>query len=227
MAFTISPESGAEDIRKAYGKNYSNADLLQTGELCLEHGFKLLVFFMIGLALENRQSIEETYQLWDRLLRINRGANKLSLTDFNSIRSSWGPMLLLDPGSLEFDFPERYGYHLLFKNFEDYYKAMSIPCWTQWISYETKYFGRKDLIELTSDFSEQEVNLYEKYGLYSRRYVATERSMIWMARAVNEELEHIMKEENKNKRNRKLETLYRAVRLKVRATSRRPFQVSS
>ncbi len=227
VAFTISPESGAEDVRKAYGKNYSNADLLQTGELCLEHGFRLLVFFMIGLALENRQSIEETYRLWDRLLRLNRGANKLNLIDFDSIRSSWGPMLLLDPGSLAFDFPEKYGYHLLFKNFEDYYKAMSIPCWTQWISYETKYFARKDLIELTSHFSEQEVNLYEKYELYSHRYAATERSTIWMARAVNEELEHIMKEENENKRNKRLETLYEAVRLHLRSTSRRSSRILS
>lgn len=108
-----------------------------------------------------------------------------------------------------------------------YYRGMPIPCWTQWISYETKYFAKKDLIELTSHFSEQEVNLYEKYRLYSHRYAATERSMIWMARTVNEELERITKEENENKRNRRLETLYRAVRLKVRATSKRPFRVSS
>ena len=227
VAFTISPESGAEDVRKACGKNYSNEDLLQTGELCLKHRFKLLIFFMTGLALENRQSVEETYRLWDNLLRLNIAANKLNLLDFDTVRLSWGPMVLLDPGSLAFDFPEKYGYHLLFKNFEDHYKAMSIPCWTQWISYETKYFARKDLIELPSHFSEQEVNLYEKYGLYSKQYAATERSTISMARTVNEELERIMREENESKREKRLETLYRAVRLHLRATSGESFRVSS
>ncbi len=221
VAFTISPESGAEDVRKAHGKHFSNENLLQTGKLCLKHEFRLLVFFMIGLALQNRQSVRETYWLWDKLLSLNRTAGKQNLTDYNSICSSWGPMLLLDPGSLAFDFPERYGYHLLFKNFEDHYRATSIPCWTRWISYETKYFARKDLIELPSQFSEQEVNLYERYEIYSHRYAATERSLISMARAVNEELEHITKEEDENKRNKKLEKLYKAVKLRPRSSAPR------
>lgn len=221
VAFTISPESGAEDVRKAHGKNFSNEDLLKMGKLCLKHEFRLMVFFMIGLALQNRQSTRRTYRLWDKLLSLNITAGKQSLTDYDSICSSWGPMLLLDPGSLAFDFPERYGYHLLFKNFEDYYNAMSIPCWTRWISYETKYFAQKDLIELSSQFSEQEVNLYERYKIYSNQRAATERSLISMARAVNEELQHIIKEENENERNKKLEKLYKAVKLRPRYSAPR------
>lgn len=211
IAFTISPESGAEDIRKAHGRNYSNKELLQTSELCLKHGLKLIVFFMSGLALENRRSIEETYQLWDKLLKINVAAKKKNLIDFTSIQISWCPMVLLDPGSLAFDFPKRYGYHLRFKNFEDYYTAMSIPYWAQWISYETKYFAREDLIKLPLQFSEQEVNLYEKYGPYSHQYAETERSIIQVTRSINEELEHIMKEVDEDKRNKRLEELYRVL----------------
>ncbi len=63
--------------------------------------------------------------------------------------TSFGPLILLDPGSLAFDYSEEFGYKLVFRRLEDYIKGMSMPSWHQWISYETKSLDRAEIANLT------------------------------------------------------------------------------
>jgi hypothetical protein len=88
---------------------------------------------------------------------------------------AFGPMILLDPGSLAFDFPKSHGYRLIFKDLEDYIKGMSLPSWHQWISYETKYLNRDLITELTIASLEYSINLRERCGFYSRHEADTAR----------------------------------------------------
>jgi hypothetical protein len=84
-------------------------------------------------------------------------------------------MILLDPGSLAFDFPTDYGYRLTFKNLEDYIEGMSLPSWHQWISYETKFLNRDSIRKLLIESLEYSINLRERCGFYSRVEADTAR----------------------------------------------------
>ena len=46
---------------------------------------------------------------------------------------------------------------------------MSLPSWHQWISYETKYLNRDEIIKLTIDSLEYSINLRERCGYYSKK----------------------------------------------------------
>ena len=165
VALTTSPESGVDGIRIAHNKNYTNEELFKTIEICKKYGITLDVFTMIALANDTPDTIKETWKFWEHLCKINAGydGEVPSLYPY-----SFGPMILLDPGSLAFDFPGKYGYRTLFKNLEDYIKGQMLPSWHQWISYETRYLDRNQIIENVLDSIEYSIKLRERYGLYSK-----------------------------------------------------------
>jgi hypothetical protein len=86
-----------------------------------------------------------------------------------------GPMVLLDPGSLAFDFPAKHGYSLISSNLEEYVNAMTSPSWHQWVSYETKSLDRNSIVNLTLDSIERSIEIREECGIYSRLQAARER----------------------------------------------------
>lgn len=72
-------------------------------------------------------------------------------------------MVLLDPGSLAFDFPEKYGYRLLFKDLADYSGWSDRSSWNDHISYETKFLTRNDIMNLTIEYYRYQRSLLEKF----------------------------------------------------------------
>jgi B12-binding domain/radical SAM domain protein len=170
LALSISPESGVESVRRLHGRSYSNEELLQTVNLCRKHNARLGVFFMIGLAGETYDSLKATWKLCEKLFAMDRKnrerVNEKCFPAPLHFKPEFGPMILLDPGSLAYDFPERYGYNLIYKNLADLYKAMSLPSWHLWMNYETKYMSRADLVNAILKSLDQMLYLEEKYGLY-------------------------------------------------------------
>jgi B12-binding domain/radical SAM domain protein len=160
IVLTISPESGVDHVRGAHGRKYTNEGLWDTIELCKKYGIKLGSFTMLALANDTPETIKQTWESWEQLCMLN--LNYDAPVDY-----AFGPMLLLDPGSLAFDRPMSYGYRLIFKNLEDYVEGMSLPSWHQWISYETKSLGRDSIAKLTIDSMEFSINLRERCGFYS------------------------------------------------------------
>ena len=161
IGLTISPESGVDSVRGAHGRKYTNEELLQTIELCRKYGIKLGTFSMLALANDNSETIKKTWDSWEQIVRLN-------MTFDAPVDYAFGPMILLDPGSLAFDRPSSYGYHLVFKDLEDYVKGMSFPSWHQWISYQTKFLNRDQITKLTIDSLEYSINLRERAGFYSK-----------------------------------------------------------
>lgn len=159
IVLTISPESGVDRVRGANGRRYSNEGLFQTIELCKKYGVALGAFSMIALGDDTPETVQATWEGWEYLcaLRIEENA---------PVDYAFGPMVLLDPGSLAFDRPSSYGYRLLFKDFEDYYRGLSLPSWHQWISYETKFLDREAIIRLIIDSLEFSINLRERCGFF-------------------------------------------------------------
>jgi B12-binding domain/radical SAM domain protein len=168
IVLTISPESGVDRIRGAHGRKYTNHQLYKTMEYCKQYGIALGSFSMSALANDTPETIQETWKSWEEICSMN-------VIDHAPVDYAFGPMLLLDPGSLAFDRPSSYGYRLIFKNLEDYIQGMSLPSWHQWISYETKSLDRDLITKLIIDSLEFSINLRERCGFYSKSEADTAR----------------------------------------------------
>ena len=164
----ICPDTGCDSVRRKLGRLYSNEDLLRTVRLCHKYFIPVTSFFSVGLAGETTENIRETWELSAKLAEMEQ----ICLTHGSSwgVRSSiplGGPIagpILLDPGSLAFDFPEKYGYKLVYKNLEEYIAGLSLPSWHQWLNYETDLLDREALIELILKSQDFFIDERKEYG---------------------------------------------------------------
>ena len=152
----ISPDSAVETVRHIQGHVYSNRELIHTIELCLLAETPIEVFFMVGLSEDTDTTVDQTLTFINKLLEMNK-ADKLI------VKPGFGYMLLLDPGSLAYYFPERYGYKLLFQGLDDYRQALLQPHWKDYINYETKNMTKMQLIKTIYHVKETMLSLYEKH----------------------------------------------------------------
>ena len=180
ILINISPESLVENVRKAHGRNYTNNELFNTIKLCHKYGIATNIFSMIVLSKDTIKTIKENWEVWEQICLMNENFQGGAPT-FHS----FGPMILLDPGSQAFNFPEKHEYILKFKNLKDYINGMSLPSWHQWISYETDSLNRSTITQLIIDSIENSINLREKYGIFSpseayakRKYYVLENKRI-------------------------------------------------
>jgi len=198
IVLTISPESGVDSVRGAHGRKYTNEGLLRTIELCKKYGIKLGSFSMLALANDTPESIKKTWESWEQICMLN-------VKNDAPVDYAFGPMILLDPGSLAFDRPTSYGYRLIFKNLEDYVKGMSLPSWHQWISYETKSLNRDLIAKLTIDSLEYSINLRERCGFYSKSDADTARfCFVDASKKTIEVVNEAMNIRDKRRRSRRL-----------------------
>ncbi len=163
----ISPESHDPEVRRATGKHYSNEDLEQTLGDALDAGCgRLDLFFMIGLPKQTPQSVMGTVDYCDHLLQKFRGDRRLSL-----FIAPLAPFL--DPGSLGFEQPERYGYRILFRTLEEHRQALLAPIWKYSLNYETEWMTRHQIAETTYEAILRLIRLKAKYGNIPPKLAAT------------------------------------------------------
>ena len=155
----ISPESHDLEIRKIIGRHYSDRALEQTLSDALDVGCRRLdVFFMIGLPGQTPQSVMDTIDYCDYLLGRFKGDKRLSL-----FISPLAPFL--DPGSLAFEQPERYGYRVLFRTLEEHRQALVSPIWKYSLNYETKWMTRQQIVDTAYEAILRFNQLKAKYGI--------------------------------------------------------------
>ena len=158
----ISPESHDPEVRRAAGKHYSNQALEQTLSDALDAGCgRLDVFFMIGLPRQTPQSVMDTIDYCGSLLEKFRGDKRLSL--FVAPLSPF-----LDPGSLGFEQPERYGYRILFRTLKEHRQALLSPSWKYSLNYETEWMTRQQIVETAYEAILRLNRLKAKYGVIPR-----------------------------------------------------------
>ncbi len=159
----VSPESHDAEVRRAAGKHYSNQALEQTLSDALDVGCgRLDVFFMIGLPKQTPQSVMDTVDYCDFLLHRFKGDKRLSL--FIAPLSPF-----LDPGSLGFEQPERYGYRILFRTLEEHRQALLSPSWKYSLNYETEWMSRQQIVDTAYEAILGLNRLKAKYGLISKQ----------------------------------------------------------
>jgi len=144
----FSVESHDEEIRRAFGKGYSNKALEETIKNALENGCQRFdLFFMTGLGKQNYASVLDTARYCDRLLK-----------EFGKFGGRLHPMIsplapFIDPGSKVYENPAKYGYKLYCQDLESHCRALHAPSWKYMMSYETEWMNRDEIVESTYDAS--------------------------------------------------------------------------
>jgi radical SAM superfamily enzyme YgiQ (UPF0313 family) len=155
--FEISPESHAEEIRRASGKFYTNGEMEKTIEFALKRGCaKFDVFFMIGLPRQSPASVMETIDYCEHLM-------KTFDKRVNPFISPLAPFL--DPGSIAFENADGLGYKVFYKTLEDYRRALLAPTWKYMLSYETRWMTRDEIVQSSYQAGLRLNALKERFGL--------------------------------------------------------------
>ena len=199
----ISPESHDDEVRRAFGRPYSTAELETTLEYALEAGCKRLdVFFMIGLPRQTYQSVMETVDYCHRLLRHLDAAKDGRLRPFISPLAPF-----VDPGSMVFEDPETYGYRLFFHSLEEHRRALTAPTWKHILNYETRWMSREEIVAATYEAGLRLTRLKARWGLLSPLQAEAVERRIHKALHLMELIEDVMGVSDEDRRHRLLRAL--------------------
>ncbi len=139
----LSAESHDEEVRRAFGKGYSNKKLEETIQNALKNGCERFdLFFMVGLSKQNYTSVLDTAHYCTSIMKEFSHEKKL-----HPMISPLAPFI--DPGSKVYENPQKYGYHLYWKDLEEHCQALHAPTWKYMLSYETEWLTRDEIVEST------------------------------------------------------------------------------
>lgn len=142
--FEISIESSFKHVRQACGKPpYTNAELEAWLDMLFRCNRRAIVeiYLMIGLPQQTPAMVMEEVAYADRLLA------KYGERDFNVYLCPMRPFL--DPGSVIYDHPEKFGYKILFNTLHDYAEALTVLHWKDSLNYETNWMSREQFVEVS------------------------------------------------------------------------------
>ncbi len=139
----ISPESHDDEVRRTMGKPYTTAQMEDTIESALRHGAeKIDVYFMVGLSGQTPESALESVEYARHLYDV--------MDDNRKIFTFTTPMApFLDPGSMVYEDPGRYGFTRLYSSLREHKQALYQPSWKLYLSYETSWMTRDQVAETT------------------------------------------------------------------------------
>ncbi len=159
--FEFSPESHDKEIRQKCGKHFSNEQIEANIQWALDRGCKKFdIFFMIGLPLQTPKSVLDTVDYCGYLL------NKFG-TRLIPFISPLSPFL--DPGSLAFEKPKKFGYKIFYKTLEQHRQALLKPSWKYFLSYETKWMLRDQIVDVTYEAGQRLSKIKYEHGLIDKQ----------------------------------------------------------
>ncbi len=141
----ISPESSVERVRKIIGKHYTNNALEKSIETAKNLGCrKFDVYFLIGLPTQGKKEVLADVDYSAMMVRKYGGGGM----DMYPFIAPLAPFL--DPGSMIFEMPEKYGYKIHGKHLMDFYNALDRgKCWEDYLNYESDAMSRSEMVEAT------------------------------------------------------------------------------
>ena len=162
----MSPESHDERVRRAFGRSYTNDELERSITDAFECGCRRFdLFFMIGIPEQNAESVRGTIKYCEALMSKYCGNGQ-----GNRVLPYISPLApFLDPGSLAFDEPEKYGYTLHHRTLEEHRLALLEPSWKHTLNYETKWMTRDEIVDITYEAAAELNALKLRYGVLSDR----------------------------------------------------------
>jgi B12-binding domain/radical SAM domain protein len=184
----ISLESHSEEVRAAFGRPYNNAAIEDTMRYALEAGVKRLdAFFMIGLPMQDYQSVLDTVDYCEYLMgELDKGPNRRLIPFISPLAP------FMDPGGQVFEHPERYGYRLFVRSLEEHRQALVQPSWKYVLSYETDWMNRDEIVDSTYEAGLRLNRLKARYGLVDPAQAARTEERILRARRLIAQIDDIM-----------------------------------
>ncbi len=192
----VSLETHSEEVRAAFGRPYKNAPMEATMRYALEHGVKRLdVFFMIGLPKQDYQSVMDTVDYCEYLMReIDPGPGRRLIPFISPLAP------FLDPGSPVFENPERYGYRFFARTLEEHRQALVQPSWKYVLNYETEWMNRDEIVDSTYEAGLRLNRLKARYGLVDAAQAEATEARILKARRLISQVDDILSIEDAERR---------------------------
>jgi B12-binding domain/radical SAM domain protein len=159
----ISPESHEDTVRKAMGKPYTTQEMEDTIAKALEYdASKIDVYFMVGLPKQTKNSVLKTIEYSQNLYE--------KMGESEKIHTFIAPMApFLDPGSVIFENPRKYGFNQLYKTLREHKKALYQPTWKRYLSYYTDWMTPDDITYTTYEAMIRMNKLKGKMGVIDQK----------------------------------------------------------
>jgi len=98
----------------------------------------------------------------------------------------------LDPGSEAFEKPEQFGYKVFYRTLEEHRRALEMPSWKYFLSYETIWMSREEIVESTYEAGLRLNELKKVYGLISQRKAEDVACRIKKARSLIRQIDELL-----------------------------------
>jgi len=155
----ISPETHVERIRYNYGRLYRNKTLEKMIDNSIKVGIKRIdLYFMTGLPLQTIEDAVGIARYFEYLLNRSNVPGKLE-----AFTAPLAPFI--DPGSLAFENPEKFGYNIIYRTFSEHRKALLELHWKYTLNYSTNWMDRGEIVEASLSAAERLAEIKEKYGI--------------------------------------------------------------
>ena len=166
----IGPVTHDEKLRARYGLSYDNEALESTIQNLIDVGGRADAFFYVGLPGQTKESARETTDYCLRLLE--RFSTRGRHNKFDAYVSGLIPFI--DPGSLAYTYPQRYGYRLRARTLAEHRDLMRQPEWWDTLNYESEAMTRYDLARATLEAEIRVTQARADLGLAPRRQAKRE-----------------------------------------------------
>lgn len=183
----ISAESHDDAVRAAFGKHHYTTEQLETSiQAALKHGCSRFdLYFMTGLPTQTAQSVLETPAYVESLYE--RVGNDPRLLAFTS------PMApFLDPGSMVFDDPAKYGYTRRATTLEEHRQLLVQPSWKYIMNYESHAMSPSEMVDATYEAGLGLNRVKAKVGIVDAQTAAQTEMRAAAAREAMAEIDRIM-----------------------------------
>ncbi len=184
----ISMETHSDEVRAAFGRPYNNSSIEDTMRYALETGVQRLdLFFMIGLPKQDYQSVMDTIDYCEHLMRdLDKGSPRRLIPFISPLAP------FVDPGSQVFEHPERHGYRLFARTLEEHRQALVQPSWKYVLNYETEWMNRDQIVDSTYEAGLRLNRLKARYGLVEAAQAQRTEARILKARRLIAQVDDIM-----------------------------------
>jgi B12-binding domain/radical SAM domain protein len=173
VEFHFSPESHDEQLRRRFGRHFSNEELEQDLELMLSMGAKAFMFFVIGIPGQTRESVWETVDYAGGLLKRFNERYPGKLDGYIS------PLVpFIDPGSPAFEHPEENGYRLFARTLAEHRALMRNPDLRDVLNYETITMSRAEIIDIGVEAMSRMLDIREQCGLLKGKWLERDRAKV-------------------------------------------------
>jgi B12-binding domain/radical SAM domain protein len=193
FSLDMSPESHDPEVRKvSLGRQFTNQAMEDMIGAALDAGAsRVEIFFMIGLHKQDRKSVLDTIDYCETLLKKFKADKRLFL-----FMGHQAPFMA--PGSLAFEYPERYGFKLLYKTLEEHRQALTLPSWKFSLNYETQWLSRDEITDVTYEAIARLTALKARYGQITQKAADAQLERIRKARSLEAKIEELLKAGKRN-----------------------------